>query len=118
MTQGLLTFIDDYAHVLAKIIVGCDGFKLSKIKDKCIGEGLNILKIEMLDLVDLIRLTEAGCEDCLVIMRRNASMNLETFHHDELSNLYHDTFDIVGFNPRWKRGTADYNEVIVVKRSI
>lgn len=108
-TQGLLSIIDNGTkEVLFKVVCGCNGYNVLKLSDI-----LSTSRKEDFSAATILASaieSGVGCKDCLVVMDRKGSVGVE----EELNELYRGTFSDPIFNPRWKRGTADYSEVLYI----
>lgn len=111
-TNGLISVVNRDNKVLLKIVVGCDGYNITRtvehlyriVDDFSEIKDLEWLRKEILD-------TGFGCDNCLVIMDYNG--NFSTFKDECLEHLYIEKFDVPGFNPRWENGMAAYNIIVV-----
>lgn len=106
-TQGLVTVVKD-GRVVMKIITGSDGMHAPTLA--------SVLKAsrQVPQLEEAYKLALSlgfGSRGSLVVMNETQ----ELFHgDDDLSSLYRETFGQPEFNPRWKQGTADHIEVVVL----
>jgi hypothetical protein len=109
-TQGLITVLDSVScEVIAKIITGCDGYKIHDLvkivtKDEWIEPNCDNLYEQAINI-------GLGCESCLVVFTRTGICYKG---EDELSILYWEKFNIPQFNPRWKQGTVYFFKVIFI----
>ena len=112
-TQGLLTIMKDN-KVKYKIIAGCNGFNIDKVKEKILMTEPHILFSSSELVISILLHTGAillnfGCKDCLVVISEYGGYYQ---FKEPLSSLYGETFNQPEFNPRWEYGTADYVEVL------
>lgn len=111
MTQGLLTITDSAGEVLFKVIVGCDGYNVGKLKStikRHMEDGAS-LTLELLK--DSALEVGFGCEECLVIMSREGVI---AECPEELDERYRKTFFQPRFNPRWECGIAERFATITI----
>lgn len=104
-TQGLVSFVDKNYNVLAKVVVGCNGFNADRFIE-------HVDKLDPEYLWNVALDYQFGCDDCLIV-----STNKSLHYHNDMdiseSKLYYTKFDDPGFNPRWEYGTADYVRIII-----
>lgn len=102
--QGLVSFVDKDYNVLAKVVVGCNGYNVNRFI-----EHINKLEAEYLELV--AKYSKFGCDDCRVISTsKTTHFNIPEYLGE---GLFYSKFDDPGFNPRWGYGTADYVRIVI-----
>lgn len=104
-TQGLLS-ITLSGKVVAKIVVGANGYNIPKLAEslrKNPTTGSNEL---------LKRCLEHDLGGCSLIVQSSPKMWLSDGGDEELPKLYKTKFHDPRFNPRWKNGTASYVEIV------
>lgn len=117
-TQGIVSIVIN-DHVVMKAIAGCNGFN-AKVIASVIHRAPE-LRADIYAFYDLAQRLKFGCTECLVVMDQDT---LKTGHGDEIGDSpddpqrYFDTFADPAFNPRWAPGTADYVEIVYIKRVV
>lgn len=104
-TQGVLSIVVD-GHVVAKAIVGVDGYEMPEIADAVRERNVTTAQ----GLLDLCHEHGLGGESLIVQSAPDKWIGDCT--DDELPQLYAEKFHYPRFNPRWHYGTADYVEVV------
>lgn len=104
-TQGIVSMVRD-GEVVLKFVAGCDGMKAEHLA--------NILRVggvvpSLEQAYELATAVGFGSTDSLVVLDPTDYLYKG---YDEVGRLYRSTFNDPNFNPRWKRGTADYTEVV------
>lgn len=103
-TQGLVTVVSG-GRVVLKLVAGCNG---SRAKEVAIELAKGTLPpISLQNVYQMCIEKSFGCERCLVVYNNDTSIC-----EDELPERYRETFHIPGFNPRWAKGTAEYNVLV------
>jgi hypothetical protein len=112
MTQGLVIVLKD-GKVIAKIIAGCCGMNAKRL-----AQSIKENRPWPDELYTRAVQYDFGCSACLVVMCRGEATRIKTLQHSEQIESgtfeadYWATFDDPKWNPRWKRGTAPYVEVV------
>lgn len=104
-TQGILSIVKN-GQVVAKAIVGCDGYEMPNIAKDVKEHGIATAQ----GLLDLCHQYGLGGES--LIVQSSPTEWIGDCSDDDLPKLYAEKFNDPGFNPRWDRGTADYVEVV------
>lgn len=107
-TQGIVT-ITRNGMVIAKIVVGCNGYNARDCAEH-IKHGATLLQAA--------ELSRFGCSACLAVIARlvpEQEPTALTSIIDKVHNpLYWETFDNPTFNPRWESGICEYWEIVEV----
>lgn len=116
-TQGLLSVVDKNGKVVMKVVCGCNGYEIPKLKKMLKGKELPATTSGMYNRV--LYEAEVGCDRCLVVID-SAGLICEDgiFEWADIPDsykLYKETFSDPKFNPRWAQGIADYTEILGVK---
>lgn len=117
-TQRLLSIVSKEGKVLVKIVVGCEGYNIPKLK-KLLRKEKALLDFTVEDFINAAEESGCGCNNCLsIITPHQVYLSDEgDFNNDELPEdykLYRETFNDPKFNPRWEQGTADYVEILKI----
>ncbi len=104
-TQGILSIVVG-GKVVAKAIVGADGYEMPAIAEDVKANNVTTAK----GLLDLCHKRGLGGES--LIVQSSPREWIGDCTDDELPDLYAEKFHDPRFNPRWKYGTADYIEVV------
>ena len=104
-TQGIISIVAD-GKVVAKAIVGADGYEMPAIAEEVKQRGVATAQ-ELLDICH-----EYGLGGESLIVQSSPTEWIGDCTDDELPELYAEKFHDPRFNPRWKHGTADYIVVV------
>ena len=104
-TQGILSIVVG-GKVVAKAIVGADGYEMPAIADAVRANSVATAQ----GLLDLCHEYGLGGES--LIVQSTPDKWIGDCTDDDLPELYAEKFSDPRFNPRWKYGTADYVEVV------
>ena len=104
-TQGILSIVIE-GKVIAKAIVGSNGFAMPRIAD-------DVRKNKVTTAQELLDLCHAhGLKGESLIVQSAPDAWIGDCTEDELPALYAEKFNEPRFNPRWSHGTAAYTEVV------
>lgn len=113
-TQGILSIVNEKGNVIFKAVAGATGFNVPDAANH-----FHLSKsIKTLDYVFKV-CSEKGMQS-LVVMDNKGGIKVDDFawsrmdHIKDLPDEYFTKFKDPHFNPRWKNGTADYVEVVVI----
>jgi len=110
MTQGLLTILKN-GKVYYKVVCGCDGFEIPKLKRSVRKTSPRNIK----ELWERARKLSVGCDSCLVVISKSKMyFKGETDDWKRAEPIYRTTYNQPDFNPRWDIGSADYMEKITL----
>ena len=113
-TQGLVTVIKG-GKVVAKVVVGCNGFNAVILAQAIVQHG----KFDHLFLSKSAEANGFGCPDCRIIagVLPDKPEHVSVYggvyagvyggDNDPQTALVRQTFHLRNFNPRWSRGTCD-----------
>lgn len=107
-TNGIVS-VTVNSEVIAKAVAGCNGFNAPRLADHIRKNNLRTAR----EIDNACRRVSFGCNDCRVIMDRNATIT-RSDGNLPLPSRYRHTFDDPTFNPRWERGTAAYTEIVTL----
>jgi hypothetical protein len=106
-SQGLVTVTREDGTVLLKAVAGMDGYYAKKLASEVKARW----PLTVDEVYEIALRFKFGTPRCLAVITEKETK----FEGDyDLSELYQSTFDQPRFNPRWKHGTADHIEVVVV----
>lgn len=104
-TQGILSIIIE-GKVVAKAIVGANGYAMPRIAD-------DVRKNNVTTAQGLLELCHAhGLSGESLIVQSAPDVWVGDCTEGELPAMYAEKFDDPTFNPRWSYGTAAYTEVV------
>lgn len=104
-TQGVVSVVHQ-GRVVLKVIAGCDGYNAKKLSHAIRRLGRVPTLSEAYEMATNVGFGESG--NLVVMDERRSKHNTG----ERLSRLYRRTFEQPLFNPRWKRGTADFVSVV------
>lgn len=105
-TQAIISLVKN-GHTFIKIICGCDGYNAEKLVKNIKKDQTDNIK----DIYIMALENGFGCIECLVVMD---SEHVIFGGEENIDPLYRETFDDPSFNPRWKRGTADFVTILKI----